>query len=81
MPRYGRAVHIVLLIGSQACARRFLDKAVRANDVSEKLAMNRCRASEADVERLNGGMAIPIAVGRIKSSITSSSTAIARSTA
>jgi transposase-like protein len=63
----GRTVDFLLAAHRDvAAARRFFEKAMRANDAPEKIAMDKSGANKAAIGEINGGMAVPITVRQVK---------------
>jgi putative transposase len=50
----------------KAAARRFFDKAMRDNDVPEKITMDKSGANKAAIDEINAGREIPIVVRQVK---------------
>ena len=50
----------------KAAARRFFDKAMRDNDVPEKVTMDKSGANKAAIDEINASREIPIVVRQVK---------------
>ncbi|MDO8776692.1 MAG: IS6 family transposase [Burkholderiaceae bacterium] len=65
--KQGKTVDFLLTAQrDKAAARRFLDKAMQANHVPEKVTMDKSGANKAAIDEINAGQETPIVVRQVK---------------
>ena len=65
--KQGKTVDFLLTAHrDMAAAMRFFEKAMRENDVPEKIAMDKSGANKAAIDEINNTMAVPITVRQVK---------------